>query len=42
MYSDSIFPVPILRIPAHGSCKYEVMGMHRVDTQVCQNVGKYR
>ena len=42
MYSDSIPPVPILRIPAHRPCKYEGMGMHRVDTLVCQIWGKYR
>ena len=42
MYSDSIFPVPILPIPAHRTCKYEGMGMHRVDTLVCQTWAKYR
>ena len=36
MYSDSIFPVPILRIPTYQPCKYEGMGMHSVDTLVCQ------
>ena len=36
MYSDSIFPVPILPIPVHRTCKYEGMGMNRVDTLVCQ------
>ena len=42
MYSDSIFPVPILPIPAHRTSKYEGMGMHRVDTLVCQTWAKYR
>ena len=42
MYSDSIFPVPILPIPAHRTGKYEGMGMHRVDTLVCQTWAKYR
>ena len=36
MYSDSIFPEPILRIPAYPPCEYESMGMHSVDTLVCQ------
>ena len=36
MYSDSIFPVPIVPIPTDQPCKYEGMGMHSVDTLVCQ------
>ena len=36
MYSDSRFPVPIRRIPAYLPCNYEGMGMHSVDTLVCQ------
>ena len=42
MYSDSIFPVPILRIPVYLPCKYEGMGMHSVDTLVSQIWAKYR
>ena len=42
MYSDSIFPEPILPIPAYLPCKYEGMGMHSVDTLVCQIGAKYR
>ena len=42
MYSDTIFPVPILPI-AHRTCKYEGMGMHRVDTlsvKLGRNIGE--
>ena len=35
-YSDSIFPVRILRILTNHLSKYEGMGMHNVDTLVCQ------
>ena len=35
-YSDSIFPVRILRILIYHLWKYEDMGMHNVDTLVCQ------
>ena len=42
MYSDSIFPVRIVRIPTYQPCKYEGRGMHSVDTLVCQIWGKYR
>ena len=42
MYSDSIFPVRFLRIPTYPPCKYEGMGMHSVDTLVCQIWAKYR
>ena len=42
MYSDSIFSVRIVRIPTHQPCKFEGMGMHSVDTLVCQIWGKYR
>ena len=35
-YSDSIFPVPILRILTYQLKKYERKGMHNVDTLVCQ------
>ena len=42
MYSDSIFPEPILPIPAYLPCTYEGMGMHSVDTLVCQIWAKYR
>ena len=42
MYSDSIFPVPILRIPVYLPGKYEGMGMHSVDTLVYQIWAKYR
>ena len=42
MYSDSIFPVRILRILTYQPCIYEGMGMHSVDTLVCQSWGKYR
>ena len=38
MYSDSIFPEPILRIPAYLPCKYEGMGMHNVDTSLSNSV----
>ena len=41
-YSDSIFPLRILRILTYQPCKYEGMGMHCVDTLVCQSWGKYR
>ena len=41
-YSDSIFPVRILRILTYQPCKYEGMGMHSVDTLVCRTWGKYR
>ena len=41
-YSDSIFPVPILPTRSHPPCKYEGMGMHSLDTLVCQSWGKYR
>ena len=36
MYSDSIFSVRILPIPTYQPWKYEGMGMHNVDTLVCQ------
>ena len=42
MYSDSKFPVRILRILTYQPCIYEGMGMHSVDTLVCQSWGKYR
>ena len=42
MYSDSIFPARILRISAYLPCKYEGMGIHSVDTLVCQSLWKYR
>ena len=42
MHSDTIFPVPILRISAYLPCKYVGMGMHSVDTLVCQIWAKYR
>ena len=42
MYSDSKFPVRILRILTYQPCIYEGMGMHCVDTLVCQSWGKYR
>ena len=38
MYSDSIFPVLILRIRTYQPCKYEGMGMHSVDTLICRSV----
>ena len=41
MYSDSKFPVRILRILTYQPCIYEGMGMHSVDTLVCQIWGKY-
>ena len=41
-YSDSIFPVPILPTRSYPPCKYEGMGMHSLDTLVCQSWGKYR
>ena len=41
-YSDTIFPVRILRILTYQPCKYEGMSMHCVDTLVCQSWGKYR
>ena len=41
-YSDSIFPLRILRILTYQPSKYEGMGMHCVDTLVCQSWGKYR
>ena len=41
-YSGSIFPVRILRIFTYQPCIYEGMGMHSVDTLVCQSWGKYR
>ena len=41
-YSDSIFPVPILPTRSHPPCKYEGMGMHSLDTLVCQSWEKYR
>ena len=40
MYSDSIFPVRILPIPAYQPCKYEGMGMHSVDTLALSNLGE--
>ena len=36
-YSDSIFPLRILRILTYQPSKYEGMGMHCVDTLVCQS-----
>ena len=42
MYSDSKFPVRILRILTYQPCIYEGMDMHSVDTLVCQIWGKYR
>ena len=42
MYSDSKFPVLILRIRTYQPCKYEGMGMHSVDTLICRSWGKYR
>ena len=42
MYSDTVFPVRILRILTYQPCIYEGMGMHSVDTLVCQIWGKYR
>ena len=41
MYSDSKFPVRILRILTYQPCIYEGMGMgmHSVDTLVCQSWG---
>ena len=41
-YSDSIFPVSILRTRSYPPCKYEGVGMHSLDTLVCQSWGKYR
>ena len=41
-YSAFIFPVPILPTRSHPPCKYEGMGMHSLDTLVCQSWGKYR
>ena len=41
-YSDSIIPVPILPTRSYPPCKYEGMGMHSLDTLVCQSWGKYR
>ena len=35
-YSDYIFPVRILPILSYQPWKYEGMGMHNVDTLVCQ------
>ena len=40
-YSDSIFPVRILRIITYQLWKYEGMGMDSVDTLVCQILAKY-
>ena len=42
-YSDYIFPVRILPILSYQPWKYEGMGMHNVDTLVCQigrNIGE--
>ena len=41
-YSDSIFPVPILHTRSYPPCKYEGVGMHSLETLVCQSWGKYR
>ena len=41
-YIDSIFPVPILCTRSNPPCKYEGVGMHSLDTLVCQILGKYR
>ena len=40
-YSDSIFPVLILRIPTYQPCKYEGMDTDSVETLVCQIWRKY-
>ena len=42
MYSDTVFPVRILRILTYQPCKYEGIGMHSVDTLICRSWGKYR
>ena len=41
-YSDSIFPMPILRTRSYPPCKYKGMVMHSLATLVCQIWGKYR
>ena len=42
MYSDTVFPVRILRILTYQPCKYEGMCMHSVDTLICRSWWKYR
>ena len=42
MYSDTVFPVRILRILTYQPCKYEGIGMHSVGTLICRSWGKYR
>ena len=41
-YSDSIFPVRILRIRTYQPCKYEGIGIYGVGTLICRSWGKYR
>ena len=41
-YSDSIFPVRVLRIHAYPPSNWEGIRMHSVATMVCQIWGKYR
>ena len=42
MYSDSKFPVRILRILTYQPCKYEGIGIYGVGTLICRSRGKYR